>query len=881
MRSRSYVIIATALFIAAFLAVAQTGRAAGPPVLINEVLVGNSGVNLDPDYTNYSGWIELLNTTAKPLKLTGYRVRFVPDGETTPLEHTLRGRVVVPAHGHFLIWADEEGEDNHTSFDLDMDGGVLTLLDPKGVVMDTVAVDEQEPDVAYGRSPDGGATWSYFDRPTPGTANIATPYAAGDIAAAPEFSKDGGLWAGPLTVELTSPDAGATIRYTTDGSRPVDTSPLYTGPIAINATTVLRARAWVNGLMKSPTATQTYLLGVPTNLPIVSVVTDPDNLWNPRFGIYTKGSNGIKNCNVTANWHQSWERPASIEFYETDGTNRLNQEVGLEIFGNCTRNFARKSFEIKAKKLYGDNDMDYAFFDDKPMTSYKRILLRNSGQDHANALMRDALSAELVRGRMDIDRMAYRPAIVYLNGVYWGIYDLREKMDEDYVENNFGVDEDEIDVLEQSGLLVSGDKTAWLDFLMFVRTLDVDTPAGYAQLQTRLDVNEFMNYLIPHMYAGVTSWPKRNTRYWDDHGDAYGWRWMLRDLDSGFEKKGITQDTINWAMRGGGPTSALFKQLLTNEAFRAEFAQRFAAHLNTTYYPQRVITTIDAMQDAIDDEMPAHIARWGAPASMAVWESEVDYLRYFATVRPPYLWDDLRDLFKNAPDETLTIHIDGNGHVLVAGVEVPDGYSGPHFRGVPMTLTAVPGPGAVFDRWLETGETIESITIPFTGPTTRTAVFETIPLPPIVINELHHTPAGPTDPNDNLYEFLELYNAGTSAVDLSGFSFFGVTFTFPNGASIAPGEYIVVADNPASYTGNGYQVFDFSGGLSSGGETITLLDGLGNPVDTVEYGVAGLWPSSPNGGGPSLSLINPALDNSLPGSWAASSVNGGTPGAAN
>ncbi len=179
--------------------------------------------------------------------------------------------------------------------------------------------------------------------------------------------------------------------------------------------------------MKSPTATQTCLLGVPANLPIVSVVTDPDNLWNPRSGIYTKGSNGIKNCNVTANWHQSWERPASIEFYETDGTNRLNQEVGLEIFGNCTRNFARKSFEIKAKKLYGDNDMDYAFFDDKPMTSYKRLILRNAGQDHANALMRDALSAELVSGRMDIDRMAYRPAVVYLNGVYWGVYDLRQR----------------------------------------------------------------------------------------------------------------------------------------------------------------------------------------------------------------------------------------------------------------------------------------------------------------------------------------------------------------------------------------------------------------------------------------------------------------------
>src|SRR5690606_33933523 len=197
---------------------------------------------------------------------------------------------------------------------------------------------------------------------------------------------------------------------------PTDASPLYTGPIAINANTVLRARAWAAGKMVSPTATQTYLLNVPANLPVISLVLDPPYLWNPQIGIYVKGTNGLKDCRGTANWHQKWERPGNIEFYETTGQNRVNQEIGVEISGNCTRNFPQKSFEIKARKHYGDNDMDYAFFPgDKPMTSYKRLILRNGGNDNYRAFMRDSLAHNIAAGRMDLDRQAYRPAVVYLN----------------------------------------------------------------------------------------------------------------------------------------------------------------------------------------------------------------------------------------------------------------------------------------------------------------------------------------------------------------------------------------------------------------------------------------------------------------------------------
>lgn len=204
-----------------------------------------------------------------------------------------------------------------------------------------------------------------------------------------------------------------------------------------------------------------------------------------------------------------------------------------------------------------------------------------------------------------------------------------------------------------------------------------------------------------------------------------------------------------------------------------------------------------------------------------------------------------------------------------------------------MTLTAIPAGGSNFSHWLETGEASPTITIPFAGDTTRTAVFgeepPPPPTPPLVINELHHTPSG----DDNTYEFLELYNAGTEPVDLSGYTIFGVnppsgaTSPFPAGSSIAPGEYIVVADTPASYAGQGYQVYDFDGGLSSSGEEVTLRDTLSRVVDTVTYQSIAPWPATPNAQGPSLSLNDPTLDNTDPNNWSPSRENGGTPGAEN
>ncbi len=885
------VVIAVALSV-----IVYRGRADGPPIVISEVLVGNASTNLDPTYTNYSSWIELHNTDAAAVNLSGLRLVSLREGHAAPQSYTLPN-VSIPAGGRVLVWYDELTVGGlHVPYELDMDGGWIELRTAAGAVIDSVTLAAQRPDVSFGR--DAGGGWAFFDPPTPGAANTSPSFAAvaGSVAAAPVFSVPGARYNGARTVELSTTEPGGVVRYTLDGSKPTPNSPAYSSPIAIATTKVLRARTFAAGRISSATITHTYLINVPANLPAISLATDPAHMFDDFIGIFVQGKNGLTNCSKKANWNQPWERPASVEMYDTNGARLFAQDAGLEMFGNCSRNLKFKSFELKARKEYGDNDFSYPLFADRSLISYRRLVLRTGGQDAANTTLRDALGSQMLSGQMSIERGAWRPTVVYVNGEFWGVYNLREKMDEDLIENHYGLDEEtDFDALGETGNeILAGSNARWNEFYNYIKTHDPADPAVYAYLQTQMDMVNYIDYQIAEIYAANTDWPQGNIRFWRAYAPGSKWRWILHDLDTAFGNspgynalRQATAKTGHKAYHG-----LILRQLSRNADFRALFSQRFAVYLNTTFAPARMTALINNMSGQIAADMPAQVARWAMPKNMTVWNGQLTKVRTFVQKRPPFMFTQLNDYLSNPGTVTLTTVAGAGGDVRIAGVEAPDNYSGLAFKSMPLTLTAVPAPGQLFIRWAETGQTTPEITVTLNGPATYTAIFDAEPPPPpvphIVINEILYRPLPEADEPDK--EFVELYHAGSTPADLSGYTISAISYTFPSGSQIDPGEYIVVAANsadPAYAALPAGNVFDWAWGddndhkLSNSTEAVTLRHTDGRVVDTVTYNDDPPWPTEPDGNGPSLALLDETLDNALPESWARSRENGGTPGAEN
>jgi hypothetical protein len=723
MARRTSLIVILVVALAAALALANRSRADAPPLVINEILPGNASTNLDPDNKNFVPWVELYNSGSTAVPLAGYRLT---DDLGAPTRWTIPSGVSVPAGGYLILWLDGMSTGRHAPYVLGM-SGELGLFMPDGTLVDSLSFGPQLPDVSYGRGP--GDTWRYFDPATPGAANGAGQATASQ-AAPPTFDPPGGFYASGQSVALSAADPNAVIRYTTDGSRPTAASPTYSGPIAVNAPTAVRARAFAPDGLPSAPATATYLIGIDPSVPVVSLVTNPAYFFDDYIGIYVNGKAGIANkeCGPkVANWNRPWERPVSVELYEAGGL-VFQQDGGVAIAGSCTRKDPQKQMQLFARPSYGDEDFSVALFPDKPFDSFERIILRAAGQDAANTLLRDALGQQLAAGRMDIDRQAYRPAVVFINGAYWGVYGIRERMDQYFVTSNYGLGLDEFDLLEKKYTALNGSDAEWRALYQYLVNNNPSNPAVYATLQSQIDIDEYINYQILEIYSDNIDWPHNNIRWWSAH-DNGRWRWMVYDMDAAFGRatKGYSNNTFKFAAAQQGKrahNALILRKLMLNPTFKAEFGQRFAAHMNTTYAPARVREVIDDMAAAIAPQMPAHVARWHKPKSVTFWLSEVERLRVYADKRPTFLWGFLNTFLNSPGMTTLTVnHNPAQGSVRVAGVEAPGNYSGTHFRTLPVRLEATPAPGYVFVEWAETGDTSAQVSVVLSGAATWTAIF--------------------------------------------------------------------------------------------------------------------------------------------------------------
>lgn len=708
---------------------------AQPPQLsINEFLASNSKLNPDPDYKAYADWIELYNAGESRLQLAGYTLT---DNLSQPAKWTFPANSSIAAKSFLVIWADDRNSGLHTNYKLAAEGEQIGLFDYTGKLIDSLSYGQQSTNVSCGRYPDGLGAWRYFSTPTPGTANLVQPFEG--IVSDPGFSQPGGFYRGEQTVLLSHDGTAESIRYTTNGAIPSDTAAFYTGAIRISRTTVLRAQAFRAGRLPSRVVTRTYFIDDSCTLPVVSLSTNPENLWDDRTGIYVVGTNGITGyCKSTpCNWNQDWGRPATLEYYDAAGRPRFQLDAGIKIGGGCTRMYPQKSLAVYARSIYGSSKINYPLFPDKASESYNNLVLRNSGQDWYRTLFRDGMMQTLVKDRMDIDWQAYQPAVLFINGAYWGIHDLREKHNEHYLEANYGVDPDRVDIVSDNGEVHEGSATLYKALISFVSTHNLAEQANYDQVRSQVDIDEYQNYLIAEIYFANIDWPGGNIKFWREWGEGHKWRWILFDTDLGFgahpqgqwDSNTLANVTSSVETYYANPpwSTLLIRKMLENEEFRNHFIQRFAGHIQTTFAPARALARIDSLSTLLAPEIPRHKQRWPTSLSFGTtWEAQLETVRDFARKRPQAMMTHLKDKFALAGTAALSVTANDfrMGRVSIEGVTLADSETIAYFTRIPLTCVALPAKGYRFAGWHGLSQTNEdTIRITLSAPGQLRAIF--------------------------------------------------------------------------------------------------------------------------------------------------------------
>ncbi|MBN2487352.1 MAG: CotH kinase family protein [Bacteroidales bacterium] len=787
----------------------------------------------------------------------------------------------------------------HTNFKLKSEGGeTIILSNPLKQVADSVNIPPIQPGMSYGRPTSDINSLAYFYRPTPGTVNETNGYNAlsNDIV---NYSVPGGFRAAGFQVKLSNA-AGYPVYYTTDGSEPSEVSTLYTLPINVSSNIVVRSRVIRSGYLPGRVYSSTYYTSRKHDMPVVCLSTEPANLWDYYTGMYVMGPNAqTGNPYFGANFWMDWEKPFSVEIYSSASEQMINQLAGAKIFGAWSRAREQKSFSLFARKDYGVSGFNWPIFDKRELASYKSVVLRNAGNDWDLAFIRDGVMTDIT-AHLGIEHQAFQPVVAYLNSEYWGIYNLREKVNEDFLSNYSHGNPDDIIILENDAVVVEGSNAEYLALRNYLNSnSSLATDEKYAFVSNRVDIDNFIKYQLVQIYFDNTDWPGNNIKYWKTTAPNSKWRWILYDTDFGlglYNSNSFTHNTLQFALEPSNTSwpnpawsTLVFRRLITNTGFRNNFINQMADNINTTFEPENVARVVDSIYKLYIKEMPYHKQRWGQ--NYTSWVNEVQRIKTWAYNRPDNMLGFVQSKFNLAAQRNITLEVsEANSGKIRLNSITPAAYpfNGTYFQGVPIEMEALPAPGYKFVRWEGQLPSTENI-INYNPVNTAKfkAVFEKASGNEVqlIVNEINFnsSPEYPTG------DWVEIFNAGPVTVNLDGFLLSDANpdsgFVFPSGTILYPGKYLVVAKNPEKFLkvnpliANCIGGFDF--GIGSSGDKIRLYDSDNKVLDAIDFLTSYPWPDGAKiGTGNTLELKLPSLDNTKPENWVAVKP-GGTPGMIN
>ncbi|MEM6644871.1 MAG: CotH kinase family protein [Bacteroidota bacterium] len=845
-----------------------------------------------------AGWKALLQPGENILAVQGHNISATSsDFSLIPSLSLLYAQAPADARGPAPGLAGLAGGRTHTNFRLSASGEALFLTAPGGTRADSVSFGVLPGDAAWGRAASG--QWRLFPSPTPGAANTGESYLG--VAPPPVFSAESGRYLISEEVVLTAPVTDAEIRFTQDGAPPTAESTRYTAPFRASSTRVVRARTFAPGYLPSPVVTQTYLYRESIDLPVISIAIDPVDLFDWNEGIYVLGPNAEpNNPHFGANFWQDWEKPAHVDFFEPRNgfglEHVLGQDIGVKIFGAWSRARAMKSLALFARGSYGAPTFDHPLFPDRPFDTYKSVILRNSGNDFNDLHFRDAIMHGIMEG-VDVEKQAYRPVVVFLNGEYWGIHNMREKVNEDYLAQYHPIDPDAVDILEGQSdagpAAAEGSLINYNSMLRDIRRNDLTDDNEYAEATEPIDVDNFIDYQVAQNFFVNTDWPGNNIKFWRPQTDDGQWRWALFDTDFGLGaiNSWASRDMMAFTTDPSGPgwpnppwSTELLRELMTSDVFKRQYLNRYADHLNTTFQPGRTVQVVDRLQDRLRRGMNRHWQRWGGREDE--WEERVQTVRDFLEARPRHAQQHLTNYFRLGGPTDVNLDVTAGGHVQLNDHVTPTAYpwTGTYFQNVPITLTAAPRPGYRFVRWTgSVTSTDRRLTLdPSDGIdlTAEFAVTDAELASGIIVSEIMYNASDEADSGD----WVELYNTSGQVQDMSGWLLRDEddshTFEVPAGTTIAAEGYVVLCRDPgefaAVYGAEATCVGPWDFGLG-GNDKVRLYGTGGGLVDSVAYGNRSPWPIAADGAGYSIEVATLGLDNDDVYAWRQSDEVGGTP----
>lgn len=588
-------------------------------VVINEIQVSNVDMFVDPSF-NYGGWVELYNPTSSPVDLSRC---FISDDAKNLKKWALEKSVgVIPAKGFATLWFDHYGPNavSQIGLELESKGATLYISDAGGTIITKQKYPKAMSRTSYARTKDGGAKWAITAMPTPGRTNGTSLFADKRVKK-PKVSVSSQRISGALSFDVKIPK-GTTLRYTTDGSAPTLThgETSADGHFTVNDAAVYRFCLVQEGKLPSTVVTRSFFKDNKENLlPILSVVSAPENLYGDSLGVFVTGVNGQPGNGSTEprNWNMDWDRPVSMELISRDNKSLFKQETNLSICGGWSRSNVPHSFKLKANKVYdGENTLDYPFFSAKPFIRNKTLQMRSGGNDSFGRYKDPALQTIVMSSGLYIDGQSYEPVLTYVNGKYNGVMNMREPNNKHYSFANYGLSADEQDQFEMDGSLgyqqMAGTDENFNLWRQLAERCAEDSV--YERISKMVDIDEYCNYWASLLYLEPLDWGHNNIKGFRGKAQGSKWHHVMFDLDSAFDgdmnKMLNTVERYYTAVERPGsvvvkdlPPVIIFRNMLKNAKFRKHFIDAFCIVSGSVFEPARCTHIVDSLLNNVKEAM--------------------------------------------------------------------------------------------------------------------------------------------------------------------------------------------------------------------------------------------------------------------------------------